>query len=151
MIKTLKTIISIITVAMVMASCNDEQAAVVEYLDVTSNNISGSWELVEWNGSALQSGTYVFLELMRKDNTFSIYQNLDSFENIPHSVTGRFYLNTDPEIGTSIRGIYDFDSGDWAHSYIILDLTKDSMKWVAKDNPAYIQIYKRIESIPVKE
>ena len=64
-------------------------------------------------------------------------------------VTGRFYLDVDPAVGAVIRGDYDHDSGDWAHRYIIKDLTKDSMIWVAKDNQDYIQKFVRVESIPV--
>lgn len=150
----MKRIISIITVAMlafISASCNTEEPVVVEYLDVNVSNIAGSWELVEWNGSALHSGTYVFLDLVRKDKTYIMYHNMDSFVDIPHKTTGRFYIDTDPELGAIIRGEYDHDSGDWAHRYIVLELTADSMKWVAKDDPEYVQIYKRIESVPVAE
>ena len=56
----------------------------VEYLDVNVSNISGSWELVEWNGAPLQSGTYVFLNIIRKDWTYQMWQNVDSFQDVPH-------------------------------------------------------------------
>ena len=120
------------------------------YLDVNANNISGKWELVEWNGAALTSGTYVFLDIVRNDRTFKIYQNLDSFGNVPHVVSGSYYLETDPELGAIIRGAYDHDSGDWAHRYIIKDLTATKMTWVAKDDPDFVQKYVRVESIPVE-
>lgn len=123
----------------------------VEYLDVNVSNISGSWELVEWNGAPLQSGTYVFLNIIRKDWTYQMWQNVDSFQDVPHQVTGRFYLDVDPALGAIIRGDYDHDSGDWAHRYIIKDLTKDSMIWVAKDNAEYVQKFVRVESIPVAD
>ena len=120
------------------------------YLDVNANNISGKWELVEWNGTALTSGTYVFLDIVRNDRSFKIYQNLDSFSNVPHVVSGLYNLETDPELGAIIRGTYDHDSGDWAHRYIIKDLTAVKMTWVAKDDPDYVQKYVRVESIPVE-
>lgn len=120
------------------------------YLDVNANNISGKWELVEWNGAALTSGTYVFLDIVRNDRSFKIYQNLDSFSNVPHVVSGLYNLETDPELGAIIRGTYDHDSGDWAHRYIIKDLTATKMTWVAKDDPDYVQKYVRVESIPVE-
>lgn len=123
----------------------------VEYLEVNVSNISGSWELVEWNGAQLQSGTYVFLNIIRKDWTYQMWQNVDSFQDIPHQVTGRFYLDVDPAVGAVIRGDYDHDSGDWAYRYIIKDLTKDSMVWVAKDNADYVQKFVRVESIPVAD
>ena len=129
---------------------NDMTEPQVEYLDVNANNISGKWELVEWNGNALTEGTYVFMEIVRNDRTFKIYQNLDSFSDVPHVVSGSYYIETDPELGAIIRGVYDHDSGDWAHRYIIKDLTASEMTWVAKDDPDYIQKYVRVESIPVE-
>ena len=129
---------------------NDMTAPQVEYLDVNANNISGKWELVEWNGNALTAGTYVFMEIVRNDRTFKIYQNLDSFSDVPHVVSGSYYIETDPELGAIIRGVYDHDSGDWAHRYIIKDLTASEMTWVAKDDPDYIQKYVRVETIPVE-
>jgi hypothetical protein len=129
---------------------NDMTEPQVEYLDVNANNISGKWELVEWNGNALTTGTYVFMEIVRNDRTFKIYQNLDSFSDVPHVVSGSYYIETDPELGAIIRGVYDHDSGDWAHRYIIKDLTASEMTWVAKDDPDYIQKYVRVETIPVE-
>lgn len=129
---------------------NDMTEPQVEYLDVNANNISGKWELVEWNGNALTAGTYVFMEIVRNDRTFKIYQNLDSFSDVPHVVSGSYYIETDPEFGAIIRGVYDHDSGDWAHRYIIKDLTASEMTWVAKDDPDYIQKYVRVDTIPVE-
>ena len=129
---------------------NDMTEPQVEYLDVNANNISGKWELVEWNGNALTAGTYVFMEIVRNDRTFKIYQKLDSFSDVPHVVSGSYYIETDPELGAIIRGVYDHDSGDWAHRYIIKDLTASEMTWVAKDDPDYIQKYVRVETIPVE-
>ena len=83
--------------------------------------------------------------------TISIYQNLDSFSNIPHVATGSYFIDTDAELGAIIRGTYDHDSGDWAHRYIVKSLTATRMVWVAKDDQTYIQEFERIESIPVEE
>ena len=148
--KTFKSFISVLFTSLILVSCGKEQPEVIEYLDVNANNISGSWELVDWNGSALQEGTYVFINLVRNDRTYTMYQNIDSFGDIPHVITGRYFIETDPAVGAVIRGDYDHDSGDWAHRYIVKDLTATSMTWVAKDNPEYIQKYERVESIPVE-
>ena len=120
-------------------------------LEVNANNISGKWELVKWNESALAEGTYVYLDLVRNDKTYTIYQNLDSFSDIPHVATGSYFIDTDVELGAVIRGTYDYDSGDWAHRYIVKSLTATRMVWVAKDDQTYIQEFERIESIPVEE
>lgn len=148
---TIKKLLAVAAVVLSAVSCRpDDHVPAVEYLEVNANNISGSWELVEWNGSPLQSGTYVFVNFVRNDRTYQMWQNLDSFQNVPHKVTGSFFLETDPEYGAIIRGNYDHDSGDWAHRYIIKDLTKDSMVWVAKDDSEYVQKYHRVESVPVE-
>ena len=84
--KAFKSFISFVAIILLAVSCRQEEPVTIEYLEVNANNISGSWELVEWNGAALQSGTYVFLNIVRNDKTFTMYQNLDSFENVPHTV-----------------------------------------------------------------
>lgn len=144
--------IMIVAVIAMFASsaCTDEPLIGMEYLEVNANNISGKWELVEWNGSYLHEGTYVYLDIVRNDRTYTIYQNVDSFSDIPHIVTGSYYLETDPELGAVIRGNYDHGSGDWKHRYIIKDLTAVSMTWIAKDDPDFIQKFARVESIPVE-
>lgn len=141
-------ILTLIAVAAVSCDKNDLSEKVV-YLEVNANNISGQWELTEWNGNALQSGTYVYLDIVRNDRTYTMYQNLDSFMDVPHVVTGSYYLETDPELGAVIRGNYDHDSGDWSHKYIIKDLTATGMTWVAKDDETFVQKFVRIDSIPV--
>lgn len=144
-------LVSMSVISMAAISCIDKpDVEVEEYLDVNANNISGKWELAEWNGSALTDGTYVFMEIVRNDRTFTLYQNLDSFNDVPHVVTGSYFIETDPELGAIIRGSYDHDSGDWAHRYIIRDLTRESMIWVAKDDPEFVQKFVRVESIPVE-
>ncbi len=133
-----------------MVSCTEKPVETIEYLDVNANNISGKWELVQWNGSSLTEGTYVYLDIIRNDRTYTMYQNMDSFTNVPHVVTGSYYIEYDSELGAIIRGNYDHDSGDWAHRYIVKDLTADQMYWVAKDDPAFIQKFIRVDSIPVE-
>ena len=120
------------------------------YLDVNANNISGKWELVEWNGAPLAPGTYVFLDIVRNDRSFKMYQNLDSFNDVPHVVSGLYNLETDPELGAIIRGSYDHDSGEWAHRYIIESLTANEMLWVATDDMSFSQKFVRVDSIPVE-
>lgn len=151
MIKSLKIIITALSAAILVSSCEKPEVPAVEYLEVNANNISGSWELVEWNGSQLEDGTYVYMEILRDEREFTLYQNVDSFNNVPHTATGRYSLDTDPELGAIIRGTYDYDSGDWSHRYIIRELTATEMTWVAKDDMSYIQKYVRIDAIPVKE
>ena len=120
-------------------------------LEVNANNISGQWQLMQWNENTLNDDTYVYIDIVRNDRTYTMYQNIDSFKDVPHKVTGSYYLEVDPAIGAVIRGSYDHDSGDWAHRYLITDLTRSHMVWTAKDDPTFVQIWNRVDSIPVAE
>ena len=110
-------------------------------LDVTPNNIAGEWQLESWCGTALAEGSYVYIEFTRADRTFCIYQNIDSAE--PRLRTGRYNITIDAEFGAIIRGQYDYGAGDWAHRYIVDELTADRMIWTAKDDPSDVSIYVR--------
>lgn len=142
--------LSILFAAITLVACAEKEEPIV-YLDVNAHNISGSWKLVEWNGAALNESTYMYVNFVRNDKTYTIYQNLDSFTDVPHVVTGAFYIETDRELGAIIRGNYDYDSGDWAHRYIVKNLTATEMTWIAKDDETYVQKFVRVDSIPVAE
>ena len=119
-------------------------------LEVNAHNISGQWQLVQWNGETLAEGTYVYLDIVRNDKTYTMYQNMDSFTNVPHVITGSYHLSTDVELGAVIRGTYDHDSGEWSHRYIIQGLTADEMFWVATDDLSFSQKFVRVDNIPVE-
>jgi len=148
--KTMATVV--FAAIMLMASSCDViivEAEKEPQLEVNANNISGQWELIQWNEAGLAEGTYVYLDIVRNDRTYTMYQNLDSFSNVPHVVTGSYYIETDPELGAIIRGSYDHDGGDWAHRYVVKSLTADEMVWLAKDDNTFLQVFHRVESIPV--
>lgn len=137
----------LLTLALLAISCRKEPAAMPEpLLDVNANNISGVWRLVQWNGNAPAEGTYVYIEFTRRDQLFTIYQNLDSAGG--RKITGRYNIYTDDESGAVIRGLYDYGNGDWAHRYIISALTRVRMTWTAKDDPDDVSVYERCEEIP---
>ncbi|MBR2856819.1 MAG: lipocalin family protein [Bacteroidales bacterium] len=144
----IKKITILLLSAAALVSCAEKEEPIV-YLDVNANNIAGSWKLVEWNGAALAPDTYMYVNFVRNDRTFTIYQNIDSFSNVPHVATGAYYIETDVELGAIIRGSYDYDSGDWAHRYVVTELTATGMKWTARDNAAYVQIFERVDTVPV--
>ena len=145
-------ILALAFMAVASMACNkidDPQDNGPEPLEVNTNNISRKWELVEWNGAPMAEGTYVYMDIER-GKTYTMYQNLDSFSDIPHVITGSYNLATDPELGAIIRGSYDHDNGDWAHRYIIRDLYDNEMLWVAKDDPSFTQKFRRVSTIPVE-
>lgn len=139
--------------ALISVSCekNDSPEQEEPQLEVNANNISGKWQLVEWNAAALVSGTYMYLDIVRNDRTYTMYQNFDSFADVPHVVTGSYHIDMDVELGAVIRGNYDHDSGDWAHRYVVESLTATTMVWVAKDDADFVQKFVRVDSIPVAE
>lgn len=131
-----------------IVSCTEKHEAGEQYLDVTANNISGIWELTEWNGgNELAAGTYVYIEFTRRDQLFTMYDNLNSFS--ARRRTGRFNIINDDSIGAAvILGMYDYSAGDWQHNYIITGLTAAQMTWTAADDPENISVYRRVEAIP---
>ena len=147
-------LIRIITVfaasAMMMLSCTNKETPTVEYLDVNANNLAGNWEQVEWRGTELVESSYFYMTIVRKEQLFTFYQNVDSMSDMPHVITGRFNIETDPELGAIILGEYDYVGEFWSHKYIVKDLTADIMTWIAVDDPAETKKFVRISSIPVE-
>lgn len=129
--------------AIALISCSDDEEYVEPILDVTPNNIAGEWCLESWNDAPLAEGSYVYISFERADRTYTLYQNVDSAP--ARTLTGRYYITTDMELGAVIRGDYDFGVGEWAHRYIVKDLTAKSMTWIAKDNPDDVSVYVRCE------
>lgn len=129
--------------AIALISCSDDEEYVEPILDVTPNNIAGEWCLESWNDAPLAEGSYVYISFERADRTYTLYQNVDSAP--ARTLTGRYYITTDMELGAVIRGDYDFGVGEWAHRYVVKDLTAKSMTWIAKDNPDDVSVYVRCE------
>lgn len=144
------TLLIAMAAALMLSACDpNDLSQPVTYLEVNAHNISGTWELAEWNGTALAEGTYVYLDIVRNDRTYTMYQNLDTFKDVPHILTGSYFIETDPEYGAVIRGNYNHDSGDWAHRYIVRNLTENEMTWIAKDDETFVQKFVRVDSIPL--
>lgn len=129
--------------AIALISCSDDEEYVEPILDVTPNNIAGEWSLESWNDAPLAEGSYVYISFERADRTYTLYQNVDSAPS--RTLTGRYYITADMELGAVIRGDYDFGAGEWAHRYVVKDLTAKSMTWIAKDNPDDVSVYVRCE------
>ena len=127
-----------------LGACDDDMY--VTPLEVTNNNIAGTWQLAEWNGAPLAEGSFVYIEFIRKDAKYVMYQNLDSFG--ARKLTGRFAIETDEELGAIIYGNYDYSVGDWQHRYIVTDFSKTQMIWTAKDDRSDISVYERCDGIP---
>ena len=144
----LKSTLLLLFAATAFTGCEKDKSYEDPGLEVSLYNISGTWKLASWNnGAELAEGSYVYLELAYRDgNTFTIYQNLDSFG--PRRITGSYNLYTDESLGSVIRGMYDYENGDWTSRYIIRDLYADRMTWIATDDAGNVSIYERCDGIP---
>lgn len=138
----IKSIFAVLALALLSVACGKEEP-VVNYLEVTPNNVSGEWKLVEWNDAPLNDGTYFYIELVRKDRKFNIYQNFDSMGDMPHKVTGEFNIEVSDFGDPVIRGTYDYSEGLWSHKYYVTKLTKTTMVWTAEDDENFVQKFER--------
>ena len=127
----------------VLTACSDDDVYQEPTLDVTPNNIAGTWCLQSWSGGEMMEGSYVYIDFVRADRTYTLYQNLDSQQL--RTITGSYYIETDAEYGAVIRGNYDYGNGEWSHRYIVTDLTAERMVWIAKDNADDVSVYVRKE------
>ena len=148
MMKNLSFSALLLAALIMLASCSNKKQNAQPGLEVTANNISGVWQLASWSGAdeMPDSGAYVYIEIERRDQKFTLYQNIDSFS--ARRITGTYNIYTDEEAGAVIRGRYDYGTGDWQHRYIVRDLTPNSMTWVAKDAPEDVSVYVRCKSLP---
>lgn len=113
-------------------------------IEVTINNISGSWMLNKWNDALLQSTNYVYIDFDRAKQTYVLYQNIDSSDT--RIITGRFNLYLDGSIKKYVlRGEYDHGVGSWNHRYIIDRLTASTMRLAALDDPEEVCDYVRTD------
>ena len=146
--KHLLRLTTIVAIVLAAVSCEKKSETAEPWLAVTSNNISGIWKLAEWNGNKPAEGTYVYMEITRSDKEFTIYDNLNTFS--AHKTTGRYNIVEDDVLGSVIRGMYDHGKGDWSHRYVIRNLTKESMTWIATDDATNISVYVRCTEIPAE-
>lgn len=131
-----------VAVLLVLGACTDK-AEIPTYLNVTPHNISGSWRLESSCGAPLAQGLYVYINFDRKERSFEMFQNTDSFST--RYITGRYFIYTDEEAGAVIRGDYDYGNGAWMHRYVVTDLTAKRMVWTALDDSSYVDIYVRCD------
>ncbi len=138
--------LAILVLAGGLLSCqkNDLSQPVPEYLEVTANNIAGSWKLSEWNGGPLAAGSYFYIDFVRRDTKYTSYDNLSSFSVRKDS--GRFVISGEEGVGAVIRGIADNSmSQEWNHRYIVTELSADRMVWTVYDNPEDVSVFVRCE------
>ena len=127
-------------------SCSPEEDLTPQSLEVTPNNISGVWKLADVNGQALPEGVYCYIEFVRRDRTFTMYQKFDSM--YPRCLTGSFSITKDEYKGYILDGKYDYGTGDWNNSYIVTSLFEESMLLTVDGENSEVCKYVRCSGVP---
>jgi hypothetical protein len=112
------------------------------YPEVSYRTIAGAWELVEWNGKALEEGTHLYIEF-DKSQRFEMWDNLGSMY-VQHKA-GSFTIK-DNNGKFTLSGQYDNGVGDWNHNYTVAFLQGgEQMAWQTDEEH---MLLRRIEKIP---
>ena len=151
----LKTMAFMLVLTGVFA-CSPEEDLTPQSLEVTPNNISGVWELAEVNGKPLPEvngeelikGVYCYIQFVRRDMTFTMYQNFDSM--YPRRLTGTFDITKDDYKGYILSGKYDYGTGDWNNSYIVTKLFEEWMTLVVDSENGDVCKYVRCNEVPAE-
>ena len=129
-------------------SCSPEEDLTPQSLEVTPNNISGVWKLADVNGEALPEGVYCYMEFVRRDRTFTIYQKFDSM--YPRRLTGSFEITKDEYKGYILSGKYDYGTGNWNNSYIVSSLFENFMVLTVDGENGEMCKYVRCNEVPAE-
>ena len=143
----LKTIAFILVLTGVFA-CTPEEDLTPQSLEVTPNNISGIWALAEVDGEQLPDGLYCYIQFVRRDRTFTMYQKFDSM--YPRRLTGSFSITKDEYKGYILDGVYDYGMGDWNNSYIVTNLFEESMQLTVDGENGEVCKYVRCNEVPAE-
>jgi hypothetical protein len=143
----LKTMAFMLVLTGVFA-CSPEEDLAPQSLEVTPNNVSGVWKLADVNGEALPQGVYCYMEFVRRDRTFTMYQKFDSM--YPRRLTGSFDITKDEYKGYILSGKYDYGTGDWNNSYIVTSLFEESMLLTVDAVNGDVCKYVRCNEVPAE-
>ena len=145
----MKRYLTILFAALVLCSCNNTNEPTEVLVDVTPTNLAGVWMLESFdNGKSLADGDFVYIEFVRSDRSYTLYQSVGSMYT--QTMTGNYFIEIDPAYGAIIRGNYgtdEYNYFDWSHRYIVT-MTADRMRWVAKDDEHNVSIYVRVDALP---
>lgn len=131
---------------LVLTSCTRDEETAPQQLEVTPNNISGIWTLSEVNGEQLPDGLYCYIEFVRRDRIYTMYQKFDSM--YPRCLTGSYEITKDEYKGYILSGKYDYGTGNWNNSYIVTELYEGSMLLTADAQSGDVCKYVRCNEVP---
>ena len=126
-----------------LVACSAEEEVAPQSLEVTPNNISGIWTLAEVNGEVLPDGLYCYIQFVRRDRKFTMYQKFDSM--YPRRLTGEFTIDDGV-----LSGKYDYGMGEWNNSYLVTALSEEVMVLVADSDNGDRCKYVRCNEVPAE-
>ncbi len=147
----MKTFLKIMAFMLVLTgvfACSPDEDLTPQSLEVTPNNISGVWMLSEVNGEQLPAGLYCYIDFVRRDKTFTMYQKFDSM--YPRRITGIFTITKDEYKGYILEGKYDYGTGGWNNAYVVTNLFKEAMVLVADSENGDVCKYVRCDEVPAE-
>ncbi len=146
----LKTTALLLAVLCFGACSNEIDDLTPKSLEVTPNNISGYWMLSEYNGMEIPQDVFFYVEYVRKDRKFVMYQKFDSM--YPRRITGVYSIEKDKYGKAILNGVYDYSMGDgeWNNRYYVTELLENSMILTADSKTADICKYVRCNEIPAE-
>lgn len=140
---------AILLVAFCFCACSNESDDFApQSLEITPNNISGYWVLSEYNGMEIPEGVFCYVEYIRKDRKFVMYQKFDSM--YPRRITGVYSIEKDKYGRAILDGTYDYSmgSGEWNNRYYVTELLENRMVLTADSENADVCIYMRCNEVP---
>ncbi|MFV0365915.1 MAG: hypothetical protein ACK5JS_05340 [Mangrovibacterium sp.] len=128
-------------------ACNDDDDnnAGEQQIDITTANISGIWQLKEWNGEAMKEGLHMYIDFDRTDETFTMYDNIGSMYTVKS--TGMYWIEGDDFYGYTLNGMYDYSHEEW-QDYTITSMTKTHLELTIEDSIPDVSVYVRCDTIP---
>lgn len=144
--KTFLKTMALMLVLTGFSACTPDEDLTPQSLEVTYNNVSGVWALSEVNGERLPEELYCYIDFVRKDRTYTMYQKFDSM--YPRRITGSFTITEDEYKGYILDGKYYYGTGDWNNAYIVKNLLEESMLLVADSENGAVYRYVRCNEVP---
>ena len=142
----LKTTAILFVVLCFGACSNDIDDFKPKSLEVTPNKISGYWMLNEYNGMEITDGVFCYVEYVRKDRKFVMYQKFDSM--YPRRITGVYSIEMNKYNKPILSGKYDYGMGDWNNRYYVTELLDNFMVLTADSSSPDVCKYLRCNEIP---
>lgn len=138
---------------LIAAACTREPAVEAE-LTVNYASVSGTWQMVMWNGETLGTDPddtrYFYMEIAMSPDEDGIrrlvqYQNVNSSKSYKLESAYRLYGDSAADF---IVGNYLYGGGLWEHEYAIVSFGSDSMTWSAVEGGDDVRVFRRADAVP---